>query len=33
MNKIDYSERSKTYTHAMLAFGARNQLIIAVEEL
>ena len=33
MNKIDYSERCKTYTNAMLAFGERNQLIVAVEEL
>ena len=33
MNKIDYSERCKTYTKAMLAFGERNQLIVAVEEL
>ena len=33
MNKIDYSERCKTYTNAMLAFGEQNQLIVAVEEL
>lgn len=33
MNKIDYSERCKTYTKAMLAFGEQNQLIVAVEEL
>ena len=33
MNKIDYSERCKTYTKAILAFGERNQLIVAVEEL
>ena len=33
MNKIDYSERCKTYTKAMLAFGERNQLIVAIEEL
>ena len=33
MNKINYSERCKTYTNAMLAFGERNQLIVAVEEL
>ena len=33
MNKIDYSERCKTYTKAMMAFGERNQLIVAVEEL
>ena len=33
MNKISYSERCKTYTNAMLAFGERNQLIVAVEEL
>ena len=33
MNKISYSERCKTYTNAMLAFGEKNQLIVAVEEL
>lgn len=33
MNKIYYSERCKTYTKAMMAFGERNQLIVAVEEL
>lgn len=33
MNKTNYSERCKTYTNAMLAFGERNQLIVAVEEL
>ena len=33
MNKISYSERCKTYTNAMLAFGERNQLIVAIEEL
>lgn len=33
MNKINYSERCKTYTNAMLAFGELNQLIVAVEEL
>lgn len=33
MNKITYQERCKTYTNAMLAFGERNQLIVAVEEL
>ena len=33
MKEIDYSERCKTYTKAMLAFGERNQLIVAVEEL
>ena len=33
MNKIDYSERCKTYTNAMLAFGEQNQLIVAIEEL
>ena len=32
MNMIPYSERCKTYTNAMLAFGERNQLIVAVEE-
>lgn len=33
MNKLTYSDRCKTYTDAMLAFGERNQLIVAVEEL
>ena len=33
MNKIDYPERCKTYTNAMLAFGEQNQLIVAIEEL
>lgn len=33
MNMIPYSERCKTYTNAMLAFGEQNQLIVAVEEL
>ena len=33
MNKLTYSDRCKTYTDAMLAFGERNQLIVAVEEI
>lgn len=33
MNKLTYSDRCKTYTNAMLAFGERNQLIVAIEEL
>ena len=33
MNKTNYSERCKTYTNAMLAFGGRNQMIVAIEEL
>ena len=33
MNKFTYSEKCKTYTNAMLAFGEQNQLIVAVEEL
>lgn len=33
MNKFTYSDRCKTYTNAMLAFGERNQLIVAIEEL
>lgn len=33
MNKLTYSDRCKTYTNAMLAFGERNQMIVAVEEL
>ena len=33
MNMISYPDRCKTYTNAMLAFGERNQLIVAIEEL
>ena len=33
MNKIPYSERCKTYTNAMIAFGERNQLIVAIVDL
>ena len=33
MNMILYSERCKTYTNAMLAFGEQNQMIVAIEEL
>ena len=33
MNMIPYSERCKTYTNAMLAFGEQNQMIVAIEEL
>ena len=33
MNKISYPDRCKTYTNAMFAFGERNQLIVAIEEL
>ena len=33
MNKLTYSDRCKTYTNAMLAFGEQAQLIVSVEEL
>ena len=33
MNMISYPDRCKTYTNAMLAFGERNQIIVAIEEL
>ena len=33
MNKFTYSDRCKTYTNAMMAFGERNQMIVAIEEL
>ena len=33
MNKFNYSDRCKTYTNAMLAFGEQAQLIVSVEEL
>lgn len=33
MNKIPYEERCKTYMNALIAFGDRAQMIVAVEEL
>ena len=33
MNKIPYEERCKTYMNALIAYGDRAQMIVAVEEL
>lgn len=33
MNHIPYEERRKTYTNALIAYGDRAQMIVAVEEL
>lgn len=32
-NRIPYEERVKTYTNALIAFGDRKQMIVAIEEL
>lgn len=33
MNKIDYENRVKTYTNALIHFGKAIQLVVALEEL
>ena len=33
MNKIDFEQRCKVYTNALIAFGAGAQMIVAIEEL
>ena len=33
MNKIPYEERMKTYINALIAYGEKNQCIVAIEEL
>lgn len=33
MNRIGYDERKDVYLNALTAYGTRNQLIVAVEEL
>ena len=33
MNKIPYEERVKTYTNALITYGDRAQMIVAMEEL
>ena len=33
MNKISYEERCKTYMNALIAYGDRAQMIVALEEL
>ena len=33
MNRITYDERVSTYTNALIGFGMRNQMVVALEEL
>lgn len=33
MNKIPYEERAKVYTNALIAYGDKVQMIVAIEEL
>lgn len=33
MNKIPYETRVQTYTNALIRYGERNQLTVALEEL
>lgn len=33
MNKIPYEDRVKVYTNALVTYGERSQMIVAVEEL
>lgn len=33
MNRIGYEERCKVYTNALIHFGDRMQMVVAVEEL
>ena len=33
MNQINFEQRCKTYTNALITFGERAQLIVALEEL
>ena len=33
MNQIPYEQRQKTYLKALAAYGDRNQMIVAMEEL
>lgn len=33
MNKIPYEERVKVYTNALIAYGERAQMVVALEEL
>ena len=30
---MNYEERLKTYTNALIAYGEKNQCIVAIEEL
>ena len=33
MNQIPYEERTKVYTNALIAYGDKVQMIVAIEEL
>lgn len=33
MNKIPYEQRVQTYTNALIQYGERNQMTVALEEL
>ena len=33
MNKITYEERKQVYTNALIAFGEKAQMVVALEEL
>lgn len=33
MNKIDFEQRCKVYTNALIRYGDQKQLIVALEEL
>ena len=33
MNKITYDQRQQVYTNALIAYGERCQMVVAVEEL
>ena len=33
MNKIPYEERVKTYTNALVSYGQKTQMVVALEEL
>lgn len=33
MNQIDFEQRCKVYTNALIAYGDRMQMIVALEEL
>ena len=33
MNKITYEERKQVYTHALITFGVKAQMVVALEEL
>lgn len=33
MNKIGYDQRLQTYTNALIQYGDKNQMVVALEEL